>query len=242
MRIDTLALQLRPRTMPEAADLGVPLVHASAGSLLRTAGPVLLLVALLAASTGSIASWLPSTIFWWLKPFVDRSILFVFSRSVFGERTRFADLWRERRAIFWSGLALTLTVARLSPWRSYVAPVRQLEGLRGAAAKSRRLTLLRGNRGGASLLAFTYANVELVLALGIFSLLVWFTSDRLPMDDLKTFLNTPAGAATTVLLYAPIVAFVEPFFVGSGFAMYLNRRVRLEAWDIEQEFRRVFAR
>jgi hypothetical protein len=33
---------------------------------------------------------------------------------------------------------------------------------------------------------------------------------------------------------------LEPFYVAAGFAMYLNRRVELEAWDIEQEFRRGF--
>ena len=42
--------------------------------------------------------------------------------------------------------------------------------------------------------------------------------------------------------FAIAVAIVEPFFVGAGFAMYLNRRVELEAWDIEQEFRLAFAR
>jgi hypothetical protein len=28
--------------------------------------------------------------------------------------------------------------------------------------------------------------------------------------------------------------------VAAGFAMYLNRRAQLEAWDIEQELRRAF--
>ena len=37
------------------------------------------------------------------------------------------------------------------------------------------------------------------------------------------------------------VMFLEPFYVAAGFAMYLNRRAELEAWDIEQEFRRAFA-
>jgi hypothetical protein len=41
--------------------------------------------------------------------------------------------------------------------------------------------------------------------------------------------------------YAAVVGLLEPFYVGAGFAMYLNRRVELEAWDIEQEFRRDFA-
>jgi hypothetical protein len=40
--------------------------------------------------------------------------------------------------------------------------------------------------------------------------------------------------------YALTVMFLEPFFVAAGFAMYLNRRAELEAWDIEQEFRRAF--
>ena len=44
------------------------------------------------------------------------------------------------------------------------------------------------------------------------------------------------------IAYAAAVAFVEPFYVAAGFGLYLNRRVELEAWDIEQEFRRAFAR
>ncbi len=49
-------------------------------------------------------------------------------------------------------------------------------------------------------------------------------------------------AAAGLACFALAVAIVEPFFVGAGFAMYLNRRVELEAWDIEQEFRLAFAR
>jgi hypothetical protein len=30
--------------------------------------------------------------------------------------------------------------------------------------------------------------------------------------------------------------------VAAGFTLYLNRRAELEAWDIEQELRRVFGR
>jgi hypothetical protein len=37
------------------------------------------------------------------------------------------------------------------------------------------------------------------------------------------------------------VLFLEPYYVAAGFGMYLNRRAELEAWDIEQELRRVFA-
>ncbi len=40
--------------------------------------------------------------------------------------------------------------------------------------------------------------------------------------------------------YVIAVLIIEPFFVAAGFAMYLNRRAELEAWDIEQEFKRAF--
>ena len=42
------------------------------------------------------------------------------------------------------------------------------------------------------------------------------------------------------IAYVVVVLFLEPFYVAAGFAMYLNRRAELEAWDIEQEFRRAF--
>jgi hypothetical protein len=35
------------------------------------------------------------------------------------------------------------------------------------------------------------------------------------------------------------VSFIEPFYVGAGFGLYLNRRTQLEAWDLEIAFRRM---
>ena len=46
--------------------------------------------------------------------------------------------------------------------------------------------------------------------------------------------------ASVAVAYAFVVAFLEPFYVAAGFAMYLNRRAELEAWDVEQELRRAF--
>ena len=49
-------------------------------------------------------------------------------------------------------------------------------------------------------------------------------------------------AFASAAVYALVVAFLEPFYVAAGFALYVNRRVELEAWDVEQELRRAFAR
>jgi hypothetical protein len=35
---------------------------------------------------------------------------------------------------------------------------------------------------------------------------------------------------------------IEPFYVGAGFGLYLDRRTRIEAWDVEIGFRRLRAR
>jgi len=53
----------------------------------------------------------------------------------------------------------------------------------------------------------------------------------------------PTGMAiANFTAYSIAVLLLEPFYVAAGFAMYLNRRAELEAWDIEQEFRQAFVR
>jgi len=40
-----------------------------------------------------------------------------------------------------------------------------------------------------------------------------------------------------VAAYCAIVTVLEPFYLAAGFALYLNRRTHLEAWDVELRFR-----
>jgi hypothetical protein len=84
------------------------------------------------------------------------------------------------------------------------------------------------------------AELAVVLSLLVVSLglaprslgLEWNPIDSLPGTKLVFLITFAYGAA---------VAFLEPFYVAAGFGMYVNRRVALEAWDIEQEFRRAFS-
>ena len=242
MQVDALALALRPRTMPEAADLGVRLVQSRARSVWFTFTPVFLAVLAIALPTIEIAVWLPGLIIFWLKPWLDRTLLFVLSRAVFGEDTTFADLWRERSQVWWRQLLHTLTLRRLSPWRSFTQAAYQLEGQRGSAMRARRKQLLRGKRGSAGGMHFVFANLEAITIAGLFGLAMWFS---LPGkgDNMFSMLfrDESVGAGLIgAVTYAAVVLALEPFYVAAGFAMYLNRRVELEAWDIEQEFRRAF--
>ena len=243
MQVDALAIALRPRPMGEAADLGVALVQTHANSIWRCYAPAWFAVMLFALATIEIASWLPGVLIFCLKPWLDRSLLFVLSRAVFGEATRWADLWRERRSVFAQQWLATLTLARLSPWRSFTQPIAQLEGLRGKAWRQRRKQLLSGQRGSATGLQFVYANLEMLLMAGAIALVAWFTPGAAFGDIWRWLLDDTqlAGQAAVAVLYGMVVLLLEPFYVASGMAMYLNRRVELEAWDIEQAFRHAFA-
>jgi hypothetical protein len=243
MRVDALAITLRPRPMTEAADLGQRLVQIHARSIWRCYAPVWAAVVLLALATVEIAGWLPGLLIFWLKPWLDRTLLFVISRAVFGEATRWADLWAARRDVLARSLLRTLTIARLSPWRSFTQAIDQLEGQRGGARRKRRAVLLGAHRGAAAGLQFVYANLEMILVVGLLAFIGWFLPDTLKTDLwqlLRAGESAPMQAAFA-FGYGLVVLALEPFFVASGFAMYLNRRVELEAWDIEQELRHAFA-
>jgi hypothetical protein len=88
----------------------------------------------------------------------------------------------------------------------------------------------------------TFVHVAGFLMLGLLSLLPWMTPGLRNADAWNWLTGGSLSAAwATYAAYAVSVLFVEPFFVASGFAMYLNRRVELEAWDVEQELRHAFA-
>ena len=244
MHVDALAVHLRPRTPTEAADLGVRLCQSAAPSVYRCYVIVALPVAVLALASYQLAGWLPTMVMWWAKPWLDRTILFVLSRAAFGQHTTVADMWRAQRQVWWSQLLFTLTVRRLSPWRSLTQPVYQLEGLsiRGAGARVRQIR--SRNWGSALMMTQAFSMSELALTLALVSLVFWFApAGRVP-DVLQVLAGEETGLLALVfpIAYAITVMFLEPFYVAAGFAMYLNRRAELEAWDIEQEFRRAFAR
>jgi hypothetical protein len=245
MKVDAIRLDLRPRGMFEAADLGVRLVSAHRRSVWAACAPVYALVlAICALALPLGAGWAVLALIC-LKPWFDRSVLFVLARATFGEETRFADVWAHRRAVWWQGLVDALTIRRLSPWRSYVQPVLQLEGQRGKARRQRIALILGSHRGAALAMQSAFASVEAFVALGAFLLASWLVpgdEQRPSVFDLLVSGGDPWTIAYLIACFAATVLVVEPFFVGAGFAMYLNRRVELEAWDIEQEFRIAFAR
>jgi hypothetical protein len=243
VQIDALAVRLRPRTALEAADLGVRLCQSAARSVLPCYLVAALPLVAVALASVEIARWVPATLIWCAKPWLDRTILFVLSRAAFGQGTRPSDVWRAQAQVWWSQWFVTWTVRRLSPWRSLTQPVYQLEGLSLWNLAPRLQQIRRRTAGSALVMTSVFAMAEMALTVAVISLVFWFApAQHLP--DLFALLEGEAPLSATMVFagaYAMTVLFLEPFYVAAGFGMYLNRRAELEAWDIEQEFRRAFA-
>ncbi len=241
MKAEQLQLALRPRRAFEAVDLGVRMAQCARRSLVRAWLPLALLLVVACGATIEVAPWLPSVLLWWLEPWLERGLLDIYARQAFGEETRFRDAWEARRRAPWLPMIARLTWLRFSPWRAYATPVVQLEGQTGAARRKRVHAIVRGHRFAAALLQSCGLLIELFLVFGLFALFPLLTPGLELRGSPWIFTNSVGSNLGLFGIQAIAVLFVEPFHVAGGFAMYLNRRVELEAWDVEQDLRHAFA-
>lgn len=234
----------RLRRPMEALDLGLGLLQAHAGPIFAVGGlQVAVLLGLILPFTWQQPLWALVGI-WWLKPWLDRGTLFVLSRAVFGQPTGIFDFLGAWREVHRRGLVATLLWRRLSPTRSFLLPVFQLEGLGGAAYRARTGVLRRQGGGTAAVLTFTGLLFTGLTLVGILGLLQGMLprGARLDLWGLFNGALPPWFSWALVGLGLLALALTEPFYVAAGFALYLNRRTQLEGWDLELAFRRLAAR
>lgn len=241
MQRDDLRVRLRQRSEWEALELGREMFRRWSASAYRawaaSYAPVAAIVILLTWPWPSAAPW----VLWWLKPFFDRVLLFVYSQHVFGRPATLADLRRALPGIlFRSGLFSALTFRRLSPSRSLLLPIWQLEGQGGRAARERARVIGRRPFLYAAWLTLVCATLSFALVISL-ALIVWVFTP-VGLDDLLNadFWTGPLdrwSALSLIGLTALADSVVEPLYVASGFSLYLNRRSDLEAWDLELGFR-----
>jgi len=208
--------------------------------------PIFLLANALAFTIDKI--WLATLLIWWLKPLFDRVPLYVLSRAVFGtvpsvrQTLRAPELWSGWPLFAW------LTWRRLHPSRSLLLPVDMLEGLRGPARGARASVLQRAISSQAMGLILAFSSFESVLAMSVWVLGLMFVPVEFLSESARavwaTFFENPPAWAQLVfnLVLWLSMSLTEPFYVGAGFALYLNRRTQLEAWDVELVFRRLAER
>jgi hypothetical protein len=242
--LDRLRLAVRPRSPWEAVDLGLALLRAQAGPVCRVWLAMLLPLALILALACPGRPWLAPLILWWLKPALDRPVLHVLAKATFGEAPGVAGALAGLPGYCRRGLAATLLWRRLSPDRGLLLPVWQLEAPDGPGFRRRRRVLLLRGKAQSRLLTLVCLVFTAVLALGAATGLAYLWPGT-EGPGLLGFLAASRGHrqpwldALLALLPALAMAAVEPVYVAAGYALYLNRRVQLEAWDLELAFRRL---
>jgi hypothetical protein len=123
-----------------------------------------------------------------------------------------------------------------------------LESPRGEARGKRIGALMRRDSGPNIMLTIVGVHMEAIFSFAVWMLALMFVpveffseSARAIWDNI--FREPPLWGRVLVNLVAWLaMTLVEPFYVGAGFGLYLNRRVQLEGWDIELAFRRLAAR
>lgn len=243
-----MGAQVRPRSHWEAIDLGFRLVRPHIRPMLSASCIVTLpLFAVVHLLLWDSTFW-ASLVMWWLKPLWERVHLHVLSRSLFGETPSVRETVYDFREYGFRQWLKWLTVRRLSATRSLDLPVTQLEHLDGRARTSRLAILRRGDAGsGAVWLMIVCAHMELFLVIGGVLLAQLFVPDSMHVNVVgwlfRTENESPYAAGLVgnlASLFASML--VAPFYVGGGFALYINRRTVLEGWDLEIAFRRIARR
>ncbi|HZX76090.1 DUF4129 domain-containing protein [Lysobacter sp.] len=249
MRIESLTVALRPRTAWEAVELGTALVRRHAAAIwkpwIALTLPVFVLINLFAWAIDML--WLGGLAMWWLKPAFDRVPLFVLSRAVFGDAPTPRQTLRAQRSWGVEWLIPHLTWRRLSLVRSLYLPVDLLEGASGSEARDRRRALGAPVYGVATLLTVVCLHFTLAVWLGIGGLVLLFVPNEYLSEIMQSLWKLLQDAPTWLRLASNAVMWlatglIEPFYVGAGFGLYLNRRTQIEAWDIELTLRRLRAR
>jgi hypothetical protein len=189
--------------------------------------------------------WIAGVIFWWLKPLYDRLVLHIISHKLFNEELTSWQALKALPSLIWNtGFFQTMTFRRFSLSRGFNLPLWQLEQLRGEPRASRQRVLHIASHSQAIWLTIGLWFIEFILGLSLFVLLFLFLPENLQRDFLDNIFKKEVDYALWLdilnyCFYVVVVTAVHPFYIAGNFALYINRRTQLEAWDIELDFRKL---
>lgn len=246
MDLEKITVKLRPRKNWEAADLGAILVQTHLISLykiwLLTTLPFFLLLSVLLYED---AMW-SAAIFWLLKPLWERPLLHFISRELFGERLSIKQCVRSFFQLAKIQWLASLTWRRLSLTRSLDLPIIQLEGLSGNS-RSQRLRIIHHTASNVSAwLTILFLLTEVLVYFGILALaFLMLPTSAGESGDLFDWISGGDSNMSHLLLNISsylAMSLLAPFYIGCGFAVYINQRTLLEGWDLELSFKKLSKR
>ncbi len=238
MNLSELQLKTQVRTPWQALDTGILLARRWYFPLLLAwMLPAFSLYLLLGVSFYD-SPWLAMLLVWWCKPLLDRLPLMLLSRYLFNERPKGVFGVRSLARLYLFDCLSALIWRRTDMRRSFNLAVNVLERQKGRQRARRCAALAPGSGKAATWLTLVSVHLEMLLPLSVVMTLLALFGGLVDLDPmpLLTDENGIYAHLSNLSLLAGM-SLVAPFYIASGFALYLNRRVELEAWDLELLFR-----
>ncbi|WP_317929428.1 hypothetical protein [Halioxenophilus sp. WMMB6] len=240
MNLNRINIEPRLRSAWEAIDLGFRLAKEWYRPLLLTWLIPMMVLASITALALQNYDWLALIIIWWFKPLFDRAPLFFISRALFGEKLGVGEVLKQLGSIYRFEWLASLSYRRFSFTRSYDLPITVLEGLSGQQRADRLRVLHRRNSGAAVWLSIVCICLEVFLVYGTLIFVELLIPEQTDYGVLTSdFMESTTGIWIEYGLWTIAMSLIAPFYVGAGFALYINRRIELEAWDVEIRFRQM---
>ncbi|MDF1629526.1 MAG: DUF4129 domain-containing protein [Alcanivoracaceae bacterium] len=240
MKLDSINARIAPRTPWQAMDMGTHLYRAWWKPLtliwLMFSLPLLALVLWLTYSGSNAWALL---LFWWLKPLMERPLLEFCARQLFNQDASIGTLLKDFHHYALPGLLPWLLWRRFYLTRSFSVPISQLERLSGRDYRERCRVLSIGTPNRAMMLTFLMAHIELVLSYSFTVLVMMLLPGQYYLSNVDWFLQSNNNATLGLITWYITLSVLEPLYVTSGFALYLNKRTWLEGWDLELGLRRL---
>jgi hypothetical protein len=249
MQLDKITANIRLRSSWEAVDLGFTMVQRWWRSIYPPLIIFNLLIFLLAVLLVPAQYYLYVMLFfWWVKPYSHRLILHILSQKLFNNDLSTGQALRDIPAIFRGNIFGAITFRRFSFSRGFNLPLWQLEKIKGKARAKRQDLLLGAVHSEAIWLTIGLFLIEIILTFSLLGLFLLFVPES-HFESFTRHFFTPElglveGWVTLVIsaFYIAVTLLIEPFYIAANFALYINRRTQLEAWDIELSFRKMAAR
>lgn len=241
MNLDQVTLEIRPRSAWEAVDLGLLMAKRWWLPMIKiwllVSFPIFCLTLLIPDSW----FWIGALLMWWLKPIFERPLLHILSHAVFNDLPNTRNTLKLFPALASKQIFASLTWRRLSPTRSMDLAIVQLEGLSGTRRQKRLSVLHREDSSPASWLSFMGLALEVFLWFGLISFIWALIPREIDIEWANFFFDQESSELHLLQLsiWYCALSLTAPFYVACGFALYLNRRITLEAWDIDIAFRRI---
>lgn len=249
MKLQEITANIRLRSPWEAVDLGFAMVQTWWKSIYIPLAIVTLTIAsVLYLLVPEEQFWLTGVIFWWLKPLYDRLVLHIISHKLFNEELTSWQALKAIPSLIWNtGFFQSLTFRRFSLSRGFNLPIWQLERLRGKERAKRQRVLHQATHSQAVWLTIAMLHLEIFLELSLFVLIALFMPENTFRDFLDGLFNPQLEYKVWIdylnyVFYVLVVTFLHPFYIAGNFALYINRRTQLEAWDVELDFRKMAMR